>query len=213
MKRHYIAAIVFAASMLGASGACADATFDVSLDTSAISGADGQVVFELIDGDGVVDNSLSLSSFDLGGGAIGAPADYLGSSGVSGDLSGTIAMDDSGGSAFFTQLVSFGTSLVFRLSTTNVPGGTPDAFSMALYTPDFSACYSDDQIGCTLLQVDLVGGTLSPASFALNGASAQDLPAPVVTLASAPEPASLLLLVAGLFGLASTRSSRLSRSR
>jgi hypothetical protein len=213
MKRHYLAAIVFAGSMLGAAGVRADATFDVSLDTSAISGTDGQVVFELIDGDGTVENFVSLSSFDLGGGAIGAPADYLGSSGVSGDLSGTIAMDDSGASAFFTQLVNFGTSLVFRLSTTNAPGVTPDAFSMALYTPDFSACYSDDSIGCTLLRLDLVGGTLSPASFALNGASAQELPAPVVTLASVPEPASLLLLAAGLFGLASTRSSRPSRSR
>ena len=49
---------------LAAPTAWADPTFNVSLNTSSISGTTGQVVFELIDGDGVVDNSLSLANFE-----------------------------------------------------------------------------------------------------------------------------------------------------
>src|SRR5215467_6278100 len=120
MTCNKLAAIVFSGAILAASGAHGNATFAVSLDTSTITGTDGQIVFELIDGDGVADNSVSLSGFDLGGGSIGAPADYLGSSGVSGDLSNAIAMNDSGGVALFTQLVTLGSSLAFELNTTNL---------------------------------------------------------------------------------------------
>ena len=207
--RNHLAAIVLASSLLSASGARADATFDVSLDTSSISGTDAQLVFELIDGDGVTDNAVSLSNFNLGGGTVAAPADYLGSTGVSGDLSGTVAMDDSAGEALFTQLVDFGSSLTFQMTTSNAFSGIgqPDAFSMLVCAADFSACYSDNVTGA-LLELDLSGNALGPASFTLNGASAQGLPAPVVTLASVPEPGSLLLLATGLLAVASGRKSR-----
>jgi hypothetical protein len=208
MKRHYaLQMITVAGLLLAMSGARADPTFEVSLDTSAISGTSEQLVFEFVDGDGSVNNSVSLSDFTLGGGAAAAPADYMGSTGVSGDVASGITMDDSGGTALFTQLVTFGSSLMFRLNTTNVfsGSGAPDALSMAVYTSNFSACYSDDQIGCTLLELDLTGNALAPSSFTLHGASAQGLPAPVVTLAT-PEPASLLLLAAGFAGLTLTRT-------
>lgn len=199
-KQYIVKTSVLAGLWLVAAAVWADPTFTASIDTSSISGTTEQLVFELIDGDGVVDNSVGLSSFGFGGGTIAGSADYLGTTGVSGDLSGSILMDDSGGVALFGQLVTFGSSLVFQLTTTdNFSGaGAPDAFSMALYRPDFSACFSDDQVRCALLQLDVTGGTLTPSSFALNGASAQNLPAPVVTVAgTAPEPGSFLLLTTG----------------
>ena len=198
MGTKHVAKLAALTSLLLASvTAWADPIFDVSLDTSSISGTVGQVVFELVDGDGVVDNSVALSGFSFGGGAIAGAADYLGTSGVTGDLSGSIAMDDSGGLAVFTQPLTFGSSLMFAMTATNnfLSLGSPDAFSMALLTSDFSACYSDDQNSCALLQLDLTGEPLTVASFTLNGAMAQSLPAPVVTV---PEPASLLLLASGI---------------
>lgn len=173
--------------------------FTVTLNTSGtnLTGAQA-LVFELTDGDGVVDNSLTLSDFSLGGGSTAAPADYLGTTGVSGDVSGTIAMDDSGGLALFSQDVNLGSSLSFLLSTSNnFAGTTPDGFVMALCATDFSSCYSDDADG-SLLLLPLDGTTLSSASFTLTGASAQDLPAPVVTAGSGmtpvPEPSGLILM-------------------
>lgn len=194
---------LLAGLLLVAPTAWADPTFNVSLNTSSISGTTGQVVFELIDGDGVVNNSLSLANFDFGGGSIAGAPDYVGTSGVSGDLSSSISMDDSGGFAAFTQPLTFGASFSFQLTTTNNFSGSPapDAFSMALCAPDFSACFSDDQASGLLLQLDLTGGTLSPASFTVNGASAQGLPAPVVTFATtAPEPSTGLLFALALTG-------------
>lgn len=213
-KGHIVRTGVLAGLWLVAAAVWADPTFTVSLDTSSISGTTEQLVFELIDGDGVVDNSVVLSSFGFGGGTIAGAADYLGTTGVSGHLGASISMDDSGGVALFAQPVTFGSSLVFTLRTTDNYSGTvaPDAFSMALYRPDFSACLSDDPVRCALLQLDVTGGTLTPSSFTLNGASAQSLPAPIVRFAgAAPEPGSLLLLTTGAVMLALRR--RKDRSR
>jgi PEP-CTERM motif len=66
-------------------------------------------------------------------------------------------------------------------------------------------CHSDDAVAGDLLELKLTDNLLSPSSFILNGASAQSLPAPVITTASTtttPEPASVLLLAFGLLFVA-----------
>lgn len=62
------------------------------------------------------------------------PANYLGSSGVTGDLSTTITMDDNvglyGGTALFSEEFDPGSTISFLLTTTNnFAGTTPDAFA------------------------------------------------------------------------------------
>jgi hypothetical protein len=174
--------------------------FNVSLNTSSLSGPQ-TIVFGLFDGDQSVDNSVSLSAFNFGtGSALGSPDD-LGTSGVSGNLAGTVSLDDSGFTALFSQEFNPGSKLSFALNTTNNFAGTaPDA--LAFYVCDTSLnCYSDDAVKGDLLELDLTGNPLSPSSFILNGASAQGLPAPVVTYptnTTTPEPASALLLLLGL---------------
>jgi len=187
-------------------------SFDVSLNTSSLSGTQ-IIAFSLINGGGGVDNSVTLSDFTFGGGGPVPPADYLGTAGVSGDLSSTITMDDSvslyGGTALFAEDFDPGSTISFLLTTSNnFAGATPDAFAMSVCDTSFN-CYSDDTSTGALLALNLTGGTLTPASFTLNGASAQDLPAPVVTVSTStgggttmPEPPSVLLLGIGIVALA-----------
>jgi hypothetical protein len=187
-------------------------SFDVSLNTTSLSGTQ-VLAFSLINGDGGVTNTVTLSDFAFGGGSIVPPADYLGTSGVSGDLSGTISMNDDvslyGGTALFVEEFDPGSSLSFLMNTTNnFAGTTPDAFSMAICNTSFSVCYSDDAGTGAMLVLGLAGTPLTPSSFTLNGASAQGLPAPVVTASTGsggttmPEPPAVLLLGLGLLALA-----------
>jgi hypothetical protein len=172
-------------------------TVNVSLNTSSLSGTQ-TLVFGITDGDGVADNNVALSDFNFGGGSPEGSPSYSGS-GVSGDLSSIIAMDDSGFSALFEQQFNVGSSLSFVLATTNnFAGGTPDAFAMYLCDATVSTCYSDDTVSGAMLVLNLTGGTVSPSSFILTGASDQKLPAPVVTAVTTPEPTSFLLLAFGL---------------
>jgi hypothetical protein len=183
-------------------------SFDVSLNTSSLSGTQ-VLAFSLINGGGGVTNTVTLSDFAFGGGGAEPPADYLGTSGVSGDLSGTINMNDSvslyGGTGLFVEQFDPGSSLSFLMNTTNNSAGTtPDAFSMAICNTSFSVCYSDDTGTGALLVLGLTGTPLSPSSFTLNAATAQGLLAPVVTEATssaAPEPSSVLLLALGVLAV------------
>lgn len=179
-------------------------SFDVSLNTSSLSGTQ-ILAFGLVNGGGGVNNTVTLSDFVFGGGNPVPPANYLGTPGVSGDLSGTVSMDDSGGTALFDEEFNPGSTISFVLTTTNnFAGVTPDAFSM--YVCDTSLnCTSDDPSGAgEVLMLNLTGGTLSPSSFALYPASAQGLPAPVVTTETkgVPEPSGILLLGLGIVALA-----------
>ena len=175
------------------------ASFDVSLNTSALSGTQ-TLAFGFTDGDGAVDNNITLSGFSFGGGtALGTPT-YVGA-GVSGDLAAGVALNDSDFSSLFTQQFTAGSTLSFLMTTTNnFAGGTPDAFAMYVCDALVSTCYSDDQGTGAMLTLNLLGSALSPSSFTLNGASDQNLPAPLVTTPSTnvPEPASVLLLGFGL---------------
>jgi hypothetical protein len=95
------------------------------------------------------------------------------------------------------------------MTTTNAfAGGIPDGLAMYLCNATLSSCYSDDSSTTAMLVLGLAGTPLTPSSFTLNAATAQGLPAPVVTAATgsggttAPEPPAVLLLGLGVLALA-----------
>jgi hypothetical protein len=201
-----ITATIFAA-LLPATGR-AD-SFNVSLNTSALSGTAQTLAFGLNDSDGS-NNTLSLTGFNFGGGsALSGTQDCtlegsLSGAGCSGDLTDGVTLTDSVSEVFFDQEFTAGSSLSFNMTTTNdYAGAIPDGFDMYLCSADLTSCYSDDASGAMLI-LGLTGAPLTPSSFTLFTASAQNLPAPVVTAVSAtvPEPSSvfwlaLLVLTAG----------------
>jgi hypothetical protein len=195
--------------LLGTRPAAAD-PLTLTLDTSVLAGGTYTAVFELIDQDGAVDNSVALDFFHFGGGgALGSP-DYMGTTGVSGDLTSGISLDDSGGFALFTQQFTAGSQLSFVVQATDnlAPGAVgPDSFAFALCDVTFSTCYSDDASGA-LATANLNGGTLQTTDFATFGDSSIGLAAPV---AAVPEPSSLLLLLPAIAGLAGITRRKLSR--
>ena len=201
-------------------------SFDVSLNTSALSGTQ-ILAFGLNDNDGS-SNTISLTGFSFGGGSASSGTEdctlggALSGAGCSGNLSGGVTLDDSTtNEVFFDEQFTVGSSLSFEMTTTNnFAGGIPDGFAMYLCNSTLTTCYSDDASTGAMLILGLGGTSLSPSSFTLNAASAQSLPAPVVTATSgsgttAPEPSNLLLLATGLMGLVGTRGipSRGSRRR
>ena len=191
MNRRLLLVAVVGLALLPAS-AVAD-QFLVTLDTSSLSGTQ-LLAFGLTDGDGVVNNTVSLSAFSFGdGSALGSPTLL---NGATGDLTSGVTLSDTAFLSEFAQQFDTGSSLNFMLSTTNgffSGGAQPDAFFMAVCDSSFSSCYSDDLSGAML--VFNLGG--STPTFLLYGDGAANLPAPLVS--AVPEPGTLLLLGSGIF--------------
>jgi hypothetical protein len=191
-------------------------SFDVSLNTSALSGTTQVLAFGLTNNDGVADNTISLTGFNFGtgGSAVSGTQDctlggFLSGAGCSGNLTSGVTLTDSATEAFFDEAFTVGSSLSFAMTTTNAfAGGIPDGFAMYLCNATLSSCYSDDSSTTAMLVLGLAGTPLTPSSFTLNAATAQGLPAPVVTAATgsggttAPEPPAVLLLGLGVLALA-----------
>jgi hypothetical protein len=119
---------------------CHALSFTVTVDTTDLAAqttppAPFVLEFQLVDGDGTVDNTATLSSFNfgIGGSATGTAAT---TGGASGDLSISVILTDS---VLFNEFIqgftpSATSPLTFRLDITgNVEPSTPDSFSFAIF--------------------------------------------------------------------------------
>jgi hypothetical protein len=205
-----------------ASGARADVLYDITLDTSALSGTQAALTFDFIDG-GPPGNSISISNFTTDG--------TLGANSSTGSVTGTVAtqlgMSDA---SFFNeqqQVLTLGSSVSFELdATTNLPapGSLPDTFSLFLLDPSGidSLVSTSDPTGADSLLTFQINDTVD-ASGAVVGemdvyGASPSLPISATlhlqTTATAPEinassaAAGLTLLIGGLIVLRSRVTPR-----
>ena len=140
-------------------------SFDVSIDTTPLQGTDGYVAFDFIDGDGLINNSITIAGFDSDA--------TLGGFTIAGDVTGSLVPGPSviGDTDFFNELLqslTFGTFLSFRLDATVSGPFIPfaDSFSLFLLDTAFIPYPTSDPLGSdALLVLDIDGLGARPTAF------------------------------------------------
>jgi hypothetical protein len=171
-----------------------DATlFLVTVDTAPLLGLSGFLAFDFTAGAPVPGNSAVISGFSTNG--------TLGSSSVSGDVSGTLVPGPLtlGDAQFFNEWLQgvtvFGTTLSYQLNLgqNTVSGGIPDEFSFFLLNSAQVPFPTSDPTGAdALFAIDLNGANTTASVYTSNFATAS------VRATGVPEPSTVLLLMAAL---------------
>ena len=196
-----VIALVAVFLILAQRSAFADDILDVNVNTSSLGALRGSEVFFILTGTGA--NTANIGNISLGGGTPG-PVDLAtttGGTGASSSLASAISLNDTANFlTVFAQKFSAGSSLSFVLDlTTNVVSPSPDQFSIEIADPNGNLIPTSDP-------------TLFDNLFTINLDSpnpTSDIYSNLVTVTSPlPEPSTLLLMAAGLAGLAFVRRVR-----
>ena len=182
----------------------ADQIFDVSLNTSSISGSTLTLSFQLTDGSGTSDanNTVTVSGLNFGAGGSSSGTANLAGGATGNSTAGFVLTDSNFFNAVEQQFVA-GSMLSFRFDlTSNSDAITPDEFAFSIEE------IATTDPGGALVVAD-IGGT--PQTFT-SSSPYQALGAAQVTPATpAPEPSSLLLLGCGLLGIKLGRGRKFGR--
>jgi hypothetical protein len=181
--------------------ALADSIYDVTLDTSSLSGLDSTLAFDFIGGGGMQSNSVSIADFSTDGTLVSGG---MNSGSVTGSLPGTAILTTAGFLNELQQGMTLGSKISFQLdATTNAPTGSslPDTFSFFILDP--TASYSlltttDPTTANSLftLQIDGSAGGLTGIY-----SSQPAVPVTLETPTSVPEPEELGLWLTALLGV------------
>jgi hypothetical protein len=174
-------------------------TYDIQVDTSAISGTSGYLDFQFNPGDTPYDaGTAMLSGFMTDGMLTGALSDI---GDVSGDLPDLVAIDDSDVDNEYTDGIIYGSYFDVQV-TLDVPIVSGMAVGGNRFTVDVEDTGFGSLLGgFPLVQIDLDATTGAPT--VTNNSLADQ-----ASVAATPEPGSMALLGLGLLGLGKLRGRR-----
>jgi hypothetical protein len=190
-------------SLLCASTVFADVVYDVTVDSSSISGTAGSLDFNFNSGP-LVTQAATLQILDFTGGTLvtgpcvsGGPCP---TGDVSGTLPGTVSFDN--GSAFndYFQDFTYGSSLSFELDFGGPAINSPDGISTSGSTFAFSM-FSDAAGMMPALTTDLTDGYAATIDVNLDGSTTVNDFSIQTTISQVPEPGSLALLSTAVTGM------------
>jgi hypothetical protein len=193
----------------------ANTTYNVTLDMSGLptlGTGDYSFAFEMVDGDGVANNTVTISNFTITDTLI--PSLSL-SGGASGNLGTSLSLpDDAAGSGFSAATQGFNHtagsgSLSFTFSYTGAfAGGSPDEFGFEISDNNGNPIVSNPASnGGVLIDLDFSSASAAPVAFAADPSFGSIDPTLQLVL---PEPGSIALLtlgfgVLGMLGLVSRK--------
>jgi hypothetical protein len=188
-------------ALVCAAPAGASPIYEVALDTSSLAGSVDAfaIAFQLLDGDGFQNTSVTIAdlAFGAGGSTSGVPVEI---GGVSVSPAGVVTMEDAAFFTAFTQAFVPGDRLSFALGFVSAgpAGPTPDSFAMAILLNGVE--YPTTHFASQFLVIDFDGAVDIETYEGLPVAGRPyDLSAPVV--APVAEPATLTLVGLGALGL------------
>jgi hypothetical protein len=184
MKKHLI---LTGALVLLISAICRATTYDITVNTTPISGQSGFVVFDFVAGSPAQKNTATVQGFTTNA--------TLGSATPSGSVSGSLVpgpltlSDTQFLNEWEQGVTTFGSTMHFKLSvTTNAPGGIPDEFSFYLLDKNQLPFTTTDPSGAdALMAVDLNNSNPALQVYSSSFASVVT-PTPTATPTSTPGP-------------------------
>ena len=198
-RKVWLSSAILALCLVASSASFAALTFNVVLDTTSLDGTNATLAFDFFDG-GPPSNTVVLSTLASNG--------TQGSASTTGDVTGTgpWTFSDLGNTSFFNELLvdftPMGTSLSFSFTATDNPaeaGSSPDSFAFTILdsTTLQPLIATDDQTGANALFLMSLGEGQQGLNVYTPILAPDQVFSIDVTTASAPEPATLALLVIG----------------
>ena len=208
MKRLKIQLLSFALILFAATGAFASTSYNVTVDTSSLSGLTGYLYMQYISVNGV-DSTATVSAFSTDGAlASSASSSVVDGSAVSGSLTDspyTVTFANTNGVNDYNHGITFGSTLSLILTLSDAVSGGIDGgastFSLSLFADEDGTTpllnTSDDYAGL-LLTINLVN----------DGSSSYEVLVSQANVSPVPVPAAIWLFGSGLLGLAGLKRGK-----